>query len=117
VAESYRDLTVWNRAMQLCVALYRLTAAFPPEEMDGITGQLRRAGVAVASNIAEGSGRQSTGENKRLLGSARGAIMEVQTLLTISAELGFGSAEMRAVAEGLSNEVGKMLLALMARVG
>jgi four helix bundle protein len=117
VAESYRDLAVWNRAMQLCVALYRLTAAFPPEEMHGITGQLRQAGVAIASNIAEGSGRQAPGENKRLLGAARGAIMEVQTLLAISAELGFGSEEMRTLAEGLSNEVAKMLLALMARMG
>ena len=45
MAESYRDLAVWHRAMQLCVALYRLTAKFPPEEMNGITGQLRRAGV------------------------------------------------------------------------
>ena len=103
--------------MQLCVALYRLTATFPPEEMDGITGQLRRAGVAVASNIADGSGRQSPAENKRFLGVARGAIMEVQTLLTISEELGFGSEDLRTLAEGLSNEVGKMLLSLMARMG
>jgi four helix bundle protein len=117
VAESYRDLAVWNRAMQLCVALYRLTAAFPPEEMNGITSQLRRAGVTIASNIAEGSGRQAPGENKRLLAAARGAVMEVQTLLTISAELGFGSEEMRTLAERLSNEVGKMLLTLMARMG
>jgi len=103
--------------MQLCVALYRLTAKFPPEEMNGITGQLRRAGVTVATNIAEGSGRQVSAENKRLLAEARGAIMEIQTLLTVSAELGFGGEEMRTLAEGLSNEVAKMLLALLARMG
>ena len=57
MAEGYRDLIVWQRAVQMCVALYRLTSDFPREELYGLSSQLRRAGVSVASNIAEGWGR------------------------------------------------------------
>jgi four helix bundle protein len=93
MAESYRDLIVWQRAVQMSVALYRLTAAFPREEVYGLTSQLRRAGVSVASNIAEGWGRQSQGEYKQFLGIARGSNMEVQTQLVIATELGFGETQ------------------------
>lgn len=57
MAEGYRDLIVWQRAVQMSVALYRLTSDFPREELYGLSSQLRRAGVSVASNIAEGWGR------------------------------------------------------------
>jgi four helix bundle protein len=77
---------------------------------------LRRAGVSVASNIAEGWGRQSQGEYKQFLGIARGSNMEVQTQLVIATELGFGEAEQRKMAEGLTHEVGKMLVSLMNKM-
>jgi four helix bundle protein len=83
MVQSYRDLIVWQRAVQMSVAIYRLTAAFPRDELYGLTCQLRRAGVSVASNIAEGYGRGSTGEYKQFLGMARGSNMEVQTQLEI----------------------------------
>jgi four helix bundle protein len=72
MGDSYPDLVVWQRAVQMSVAIYRLTAIFPKQEMFGLTSQLRRAGVSVASNIAEGYGRMSTGEYKQFLGMARG---------------------------------------------
>jgi len=78
MVQSYRDLVVWQRAVQMSVAIYQLTSAFPREEIYGLTSQLRRAGVSVASNIAEGYGRASTGEYKQFLGMARGSNMEVQ---------------------------------------
>jgi four helix bundle protein len=59
---SFRDLIVWQRAMELTTAIYRLTQQFPREEVYGLTSQLRRAGVSVASNIAEGYGRGTRGE-------------------------------------------------------
>jgi four helix bundle protein len=62
--ESHRELLVWQRAIQLCTAAYRLSAGFPREEIYGITSQLRRAAVSIASNIAEGYGRGSRGEYK-----------------------------------------------------
>jgi len=52
--ESYRDLIVWQRAIEMTVAVYQLTSGFPREELYGLASQLRRAGVSVASNIAEG---------------------------------------------------------------
>ena len=116
MAEGYRDLIVWQRSVQMTVAIYRLTENFPKEEVYGLSSQLRRAGVSVASNIAEGWGRQSEGEYKHFLGMARGSNMEVQTQLVIAAELGMGDQAKLRLAEGLSHEVGKMLVSLMKTV-
>jgi four helix bundle protein len=113
MGESYKDLVVWQRAIQSTVSLYRLTATFPREELYGLTSQLRRAGVSVASNIAEGYARMSTGEYKQFLGIARGSNSEVQTQIVIARELGFGSPQLLDRAEGLSNEVGKMLASIL----
>jgi four helix bundle protein len=113
MGESYRDLVVWQRSIQMSVAIYRLTASFPKEEMYGLCSQLRRAGVSVASNIAEGYARNSTGEYKQFLGMARGSNSEVQTQLVIARELGLGSPHSLDNAEGLSNEVGKMMAAIL----
>ncbi len=113
LAEGFKDLIVWQRSVQMSVAIYRLTAGFPREELYGLISQLRRAGISVASNIAEGWGRQSDGEYKHFLGMARGSNLEVQTQLIISAELGFGDAALRQRVEGLSEEVSRMLIALM----
>ena len=100
----------------MSVALYRLTSKFPTEERFGLTSQLRRAGVSVASNIAEGYGRKSTGEYKHFLGMARGSNMEVQTQLVIAGELGLGEAAKLEECESLSHEVGKMLVAMMNKI-
>ena len=113
MGESFRDLLVWQRSIQMSVAIYRLTASFPKEETYGLSSQLRRAGVSVASNIAEGYARNSTGEYKQFLGMARGSNSEVQTQFVIARELGFGSPQLLDNAEGLSNEVGKMMAAIL----
>jgi four helix bundle protein len=96
---SYRDLKVWQRAIELSVALYRLTVGFPREETYGLSAQLRRAGVSIASNIAEGWGRASSGEYKHFLGMARGSNFEVQTQLVIARSLGFGEPNKLQTAE------------------
>lgn len=88
---SFRELAVWQRAIELTLAIYKLTATFPDAEKFGLTNQLRRAAVSVASNIAEGSGRTTKGEYIQFLGHARGSISEVETQLVISAALNFGS--------------------------
>jgi four helix bundle protein len=98
------------------VAIYKLTALFPKEEIYGLVSQLRRAGVSVPSNIAEGYGRGSTGEYKHFLGMARGSLLEVQTQLVITRELGFGNPEAVSRAEGLSEEVGKLLAAFLRKL-
>ena len=116
MAESFRDLHVWKRAIQMTVAVYRLTATFPRDEQFGLTSQLRSASVSVASNIAEGYGRNSRGEYKHFLGMARGSNSEVETQLVISEELGLGGAEQLSTAAQLNEEVGKMLRSILGKL-
>ena len=116
MVESYRDLKVWQRSIQMTLSVYRLTVAFPKEEVFGLTTQLRRASVSVASNIAEGYGRSSTGEYKQFLGMARGSNLEVQTQLFIATELGYGNSTLLTEADNLSNEVSRMLNSLLAKL-
>jgi len=111
--KSYRDLLVWQRSIELSVAVYRLTSGFPREEVYGLTGQLRRAAVSVASNIAEGYGRGSKGEYKNFLGIARGSVLEIQTQLVIAEKLGFAVGEQAGTAALLAEETGKMLWSML----
>jgi four helix bundle protein len=99
--QSYRDLLVWQRAIEMTLAVYRLTAEFPREEIYGLASQLRRAAVSVASNIAEGYGRPSRGEYRQFLGHARGSNLEIQTQLVISKSLGMVDVKKVDVADGL----------------
>jgi len=111
--ESFQDLFVWQRAIELSLAVYKLTAQFPREEIYGLTSQIRRASVSVASNIAEGQGRKSRGEFLQFLGNARGSNFEVQTQLVLAGKLGYGTADLVRECESLSIETGKMLNGLM----
>jgi four helix bundle protein len=111
--QSFRDLQVWQRSMQLTIAVYRLTQQFPREELYGLTSQLRRTAVSVPSNIAEGQGRLGTAEFKQFLGISRGANFELQTQLEIARMIGIGDAKSIEEAESLSHEVGRMLYALL----
>jgi len=113
---SFRNLLIWQRAVQLSLATYKLTASFPDSEKFGLTSQLRRASVSVASNIAEGYGRATQGEFVQFLGNARGSNCELQTQLVIAAGLRMGSAVELKSAEDVSQEVAKMLVALMKRL-
>jgi four helix bundle protein len=116
MGESYKELVVWQRSVQLALAVYKLTSSFPSSERFGLTNQLRRASVSVASNIAEGYGRSTKGEYIVFLGHARGSNFEVQTQLVISAGLGFGNEDSREHAIGLSDEVSRMLVAIMSKL-
>ena len=113
MAHSFRDLTVWQRSMQLTVAVYRLTQEFPREELYGLTSQIRRSAVSLPSNIAEGHGRLNTAEFRQFLGVARGSNCELQTQLEIARVLGYGSPRKIEEAEHLSNEVGKMIYSII----
>jgi four helix bundle protein len=113
MGESFRDLAVWQRSIELTLAVYKLTSGFPESERFGLTNQLRRASVSVASNIAEGYGRATRGEYVQFLGHARGSNSEVETQIVLSKALGFGSNQTLEIAEALCSEVGRMLGALM----
>ena len=114
MAQPFQDLLVWQRAIEMTVSIYALTQEFPKAEAYGLTSQLRRAAVSVASNIAEGRGRLTQGEFKQFLGLAQGSNYEVQTQLIVARRLMMGNSEMLSNAEGLSIEVAKMLSSLIA---
>lgn len=113
MGKSYRDLTVWQRAMQLTTQVYRLTQAFPKEEQFGLTNQLRRSAVSVPSNIAEGQGRSSTKDFCQFLSIARGSNNELRTQLEIARNLGFGEPKLIDESEILTEEISKMLFSLI----
>jgi four helix bundle protein len=115
LVKSYRELVVWQRAVELSVALYKLTKAFPREETYGLSSQLRRAGVSVASNIAEGYGRGSRPDYRKFLCIARGSVLEVQTQLVIARRLGYGASVQMSQAEALAEEAGKMLWSMIGK--
>ena len=109
MAQDYRDLVVWQKAIELTVCVNQLTRSFPGDELYGLISQMRRASVSVASNIAEGRGRLTAGEFRQFLGVAQGSIYELQTQLFVARRLGMGADASLNGTESLSNEVSKML--------
>jgi len=109
MTQDYRDLIVWERAIELTVCIYKLTRTLPKEELYGLTSQMRRASVSIASNIAEGRGRLTPGEFKQFLGIAQGSTYELQTQILVMRRLELGDSGKLDEAESLSNEVSKML--------
>ena len=85
----YRDLIVWQKARELVTDIYRITKVFPKDELYGLTSQLRRAGLSIASNLAEGHGRNSRSEFHHFVGISRGSLSEVETQLEIAKGLGY----------------------------
>ena len=116
MVKSYKDLVVWQRSIELSLSIYRLSATFPAEERYGLTSQLRRAGVSIPSNIAEGYGRGTRKDYKQFLSIARGSTLEVQTQLIIAGELGYCDLDALAQVQSLSEEVSKMLYSLIQKL-
>lgn len=111
---SYRELKVWQKAMELVYLIYELTRSFPKEEVYGLTAQLRRAAVSVPSNIAEGKGRSSDREFSLFLCHARGSVHEVETQLLIAAHLGYLKQTDATRTNELANQIARMLNGLLA---
>ncbi|HEX4309037.1 MAG TPA: four helix bundle protein [Acidobacteriaceae bacterium] len=104
MAKCFRELVAWQRAMELTSLLYTLTRKFPREEIYGLSSQLRRAGVSIASDIAEGSGRGTRADYRSFLRIARGSTLEIQTQLIIARDLGFGDESQVVEAEKLAEQ-------------
>jgi four helix bundle protein len=109
---SYRDLVVWQKAMALAIAVYRATGHFPKDELYGLTSQMRRAAVSVASNIAEGQARHSRREFLLFLSHARGSLAELETQSVLAARLEFLSPESEQSLADRIAEVGRLLSGL-----
>jgi four helix bundle protein len=107
--QTFRDSIAWQKAMDLSVAVYGVTRIFPKEELFGLTSQLRRASVSIASNIAEGQGRLTSGEFAHFIGMARGSVLEVETQLELSTRLGLGSEKEMRACQALAGEIVRIL--------
>ena len=114
--QSFRDLQLWKKAMELTITVYRFTKHFPREEAFGLVAQIRRCAVSIPSNIAEGHGRMNAREFRRFLLIARGSNCELQTQLEVSSALDFGDPALLTTAQSLSYEVQKMLMALLTKL-
>jgi len=90
---SYRDLRVWQKAMELVVASYELTKQFPPSELYGVVSQIHRAAISIPANIAEGHGREHLGDYLHHLSIANGSLMELETHFLLAGRLGYLKAE------------------------
>lgn len=111
--KTYRELEVWKKAMDMVVAVYNMTAAFPEKERYGLTSQIQRAAVSIPANIAEGYGRVHRGDYLQNLSIARGSLAELETHITITGRLGFVSRETATPIWNMTQEVGKMLTTMI----
>jgi len=106
---SYRDLRVWQEGMALAEACYLLTKRFPKDELFGMTSQIRRSATSVPANIAEGYGRDSTGEYIQFLRVSQGSLKELETHLALSSRVGLiADSETKSFLEEC-DRLGKML--------
>ena len=110
--KSYRDLEVWQVGMELVTDIYRITESFPTYERFLLTTQLRRAGVSIVSNIAEGNARATRGEYRHFVSIASGSAVEVEVQLEVAERLGYTDAETLAAARERCESIGRMLTKL-----
>ena len=116
VVQSYRELTVWQKSMDLAREIYALARKLPPEELYGLSSQMRRAAVSIPSNIAEGQARLSAKEFAHFLSIAHGSVAELETQLYLCPLLGFLQQEEIDPCLALLGEIGKMTAALKKAV-
>ena len=112
--KSHKDLDVWKVSMELVIELYRITEHFPKEEKYGLGLQIRRAGVSVCSNIAEGAARAHSREFAQFLYIALGSISEIETQLEIAKRLDY--VRLLEPEQNLLNRIRQMLLGLIRKV-
>lgn len=112
--QSYRDLIVWQKAIDFVTEIYRATEQFPNKEIYGLTSQIRRSAISIPSNIAEGKGRLTGGEFRQFLGHARGSTLEIETQVLIANRLGYiDENTTRKVLSG-SAEIGRLINGLLS---
>jgi four helix bundle protein len=114
--KSYRDLIVWQKSIDLVKNIYTFTQSFPKEEQYGLTNQMRRCAVSIPSNIAEGYGRNATGDYKRFLQIAVGSLYELQTQIEIAFQLKYLDDNSFKSIIALCTEIDKMLYALIQKI-
>ncbi len=115
-ARHFRDLKVWQRSLDLSVAVYSATKASPDDERYGLTSQMRRCAASIPANIAEGSARKGSGEFLQFLHVAAGSLAELETFLELARRLEYCEQEVLRSLDNTATEVGRMLYGLIAHV-
>lgn len=110
---SYRDLTVWQKALDLCVQVYEITGTFPKQELYGLSIQMRRCSVSIPSNIAEGHNRKHRNEFLQFLRIAYGSGAELETQMDIALRVKYIDEEIYKKSFDLLEEVMRMLNSLI----
>lgn len=114
---TYKDLILWQKAMELVKLTYLLIRKLPKEETYALSDQMRRAAISIPSNIAEGNGRKSKTEYIRFLDISRGSLYELETQLNIGVMLEFFNDNDVKEIFGLITEVNKMINSLITKLG
>jgi four helix bundle protein len=115
-AQSYQDLILWQKAMDLAELIYKSTSGFPKEEIYGITFQMRRSAISIPSNIAEGRSRNTKGEFLQFLGISKGSLSELETQVLLSVRLNYLTVEQSEKILSLSSEVGKLITSFQLKL-
>jgi four helix bundle protein len=110
--KSFKDMIVWQEAMNLVEMIYLKTKTFPKEEIYGLTSQIRRAAVSIPANIAEGNGRRSRKEYLQFLSIANGSLTELETHILIAERLNFLPKEISEKIQIQIKLVGRLLTGL-----
>ncbi len=114
--ESYRDLLIWQQAMDLVAETYALTKTWPKDEAYGLTSQIRRASVSVPANIAEGYGRESRASYQNFLRIAQGSLKELETLLQVAVRVDIETKERVEPHMRKCESIGKLIRLLVRKL-
>ena len=115
--QSYQDLEIWQRSMELAEKIYRLTKDFPPQEQYGMTSQMRRAAVSIPANIAEGWGRSGSKEFQRFLDIALGSLRELETHLILCQRIALCTEQQAKPLQETMTILGKQIVTLKRKLG
>ncbi len=114
--KTFEDLIIWQKGVELAKLIYQISKELPPDEKFTLGDQLRRAGVSVPSNIAEGYGRRTSNDYRKYLHISLGSLYEIQTQLKIGFELHLITIERYSKANGLAKEIDRMIYAITKKL-
>lgn len=113
VIRHFQDLVVWQKSHELTLLVYKVTDLFPRKEQFSLTDQMRRAGISIGSNIAEGFSRLSIPDKVHFFSMAKGSLTELENQVFVARDVGYLDDEMFATLSGLILSVGRLLTAIM----
>jgi len=114
--QNFKELKVWEKAHQITLSIYKVSAAFPKEEIYSLTNQLRRAASSIPANIAEGCGKNTQADLANFLNISLGSTNEAEYFLILSRDLDYLTEEQFTILSNSINEVKAMLISLIGRV-